>query len=88
VSFPSPFSADFWIDRDPSCLKYDHVPSPSNVVQFPGVAKANAAQAAESLEQDRSNMRADLKSDLMRQRREYEQLIASIDDALMELSGG
>ena len=88
MTFPSPFSTDFWIDRDPECLKYEHQPAPSNVVQFPGVAKANAAQEATLLEQERSNMRTDLKLDLMRQRREYEGLIAHIDAALMELSGG
>lgn len=81
MNHPGPFNTAFWIE-------YEHEPPRSNVVQFPAVARANAAQAAMSVEQDRANMRADIKASLMRQRRELEQSIAGIDAALMELSGG
>lgn len=84
----NPFSHDFWVDDDPACVKYEHTAAASNVVHLnTNHARANAAQAAMLLESDRAGMRTDLKTDLLRQRREYEALIARIDDALMELAG-
>jgi hypothetical protein len=50
MSFPNPFSADFWVLPPP----------PDNVVYLnPACARANAAQAALSLEEDRENTRRD-----------------------------
>jgi len=79
-----PFTTDFWVDYDPNCLKYEHTP---NVVPFPGPhARANAAQAAMLLEDDRAATRRDtLRRDLMRQRRELEERIEQIDAAIVEL---
>lgn len=56
MKFPSPFTADFWVDRDPNCVKYDHEPK---VIPFPGpVARANAAQSAQLLEDHRMTFEA------------------------------
>jgi len=69
-------------------IEYEHVPDNVIYLNTP-FARANAAQAAQLLEDDRAAARReDLKIDLMRQRRELEDRIAEIDSALMELAGG
>lgn len=76
-----PFDPEYWIE-------YEHEPPKSNVVQFPAVARANAAQAAQLLEDDRAATRRDeLRMDLMRERRQLSERIEYIDMALDELRG-
>lgn len=83
MSSAGPFSREFWIKDD---VSYEHRP---NVVTFPGAhARANAAYSARLLEEDRAGMRRELKSDLIRERREHMDRVAVIDSILMEIDGG
>lgn len=83
MTFPNPFSADFWVMAEP----------PDNVVHLNtpyarAHARANASQAAQLLEADREAVRDDIRIGLMRERRELVERIEAIDCALMELHGG
>ena len=86
MRFPSVFTKEFWSDpvvHDANEVRYLHEPC---VIPFPGDhARANAAQAAMSLEQDRSNLRDDIKAALMRERRQLMERVEQIDAALAEL---
>lgn len=69
-------------------MHYDHKPKVVPLFRNRADAVLQAHTSHLSVETDRANMRGDLMSDLMRQRREYEERIAGIDAALMELAGG
>lgn len=79
MSFPNPFDTAYWIE-------YQHEPPKSNVVQLPVAKRANAAQAAESLEQDRKNMRIDIWNDLSREKRQLLERLGQIEAAMAELA--
>lgn len=78
MSFPNPFDTEYWIEYEPP---------KSNVVQLPVAKRANAAQAAESLEQDRKNMRIDIWNDLSREKRQLLERLGQIEAAMAELAG-
>lgn len=85
MRFPGFLTKEFWIDPvvHEDDVYYQHEPC---VIPFPGDhARANAAQAAMSLEQDRSNLRDDIKAALMRERRQLMERVEQIDAALDEL---
>jgi len=76
MRFPNPFRPEYWV-----------MPEPGNVIHLNTPhARANAAQAAMLLEEDRAAMRRDsLRSDLLRERRELQERIERIDAAIVEL---
>jgi hypothetical protein len=79
----SPFTREFWVADDPDEVHYEHRPA---VVPLPTPhARANAFQAAQLLEQNREDTRTDLRADLMRQRREKQAELATIEAMLDEL---
>lgn len=61
----------------------------TNVHYLPGPhAVNNAAQAAQLVEQNRADMRADIRSCLLMQRRALLEKVEMIDAALAEIDGG
>jgi len=79
MNIANPFNRAYWIEYE-----HDAKVVPINRAH----ARANAAYSAQLLEEHRAEMRREIKTDLMRQRRELEQKIERIDSALMELAGG
>lgn len=77
MSFPNPFTREFWVMPEP----------PEDVIRLNSPAgRANAAQAAMSLEDDREAVRlAELRSDLMRQRANAQADVERIDRMLDEV---
>jgi hypothetical protein len=70
-------------------IEYEHVPDNVIYLNTPFArdhARANAAQASVSLEEDREAVRRDeLRRDLGRQRRELQEQLDGVDHALEEL---
>ena len=78
--------ADFLEDMNMAEVTYIHT-HPRVPPEQRQHAMANAAQAAQLVEQNRADMRADLRRALISQRRNCMERVAQIDAALAELDG-